>query len=140
MQVIQSIQNRIYEIRGERAILGRDLVRLYETEIKALNLAVKRNIRRFPGDFMFQLTKQEYEYLKGQIEALERNDHSLRLQIETLKNGRGQHRKYLPYAFTSAGSCNAQRHITVRKGNQHEYFGHACFCRDFEKSCSGSWT
>lgn len=53
MQIIKSIQNRIYEIRGERIMLDRDLAALYETETKALNLAVKRNIKRFPTDFMF---------------------------------------------------------------------------------------
>ena len=87
MQIIQTIQKRIYEIRGERIMLDRDLAALYETETKVLNLAVKRNIKRFPKDFMFQLTKEEFE--------------SLRLQIETSK-GRGGIR-YLPYAFTEQG-------------------------------------
>jgi hypothetical protein len=64
MQIIQSIQNRIYEIRGERVMLDRDLANLYETETKFLNLAVKRNSKRFPKDFMFQLTKEEFEYLR----------------------------------------------------------------------------
>jgi hypothetical protein len=54
MRIIRSIQNRIYEIRGERVMLDRDLAALYETDNKALNLAVRRNIRRFPSDFMFQ--------------------------------------------------------------------------------------
>lgn len=100
MQIIQSIQNRIYEIRGERVMLDRDLATLYETETKFLNLSVKRNIRRFPKDFMFQLTKEEYESLRFQIETLEKTN-SLRLQIETSK-GRGGTR-YLPYAFTEQG-------------------------------------
>jgi hypothetical protein len=89
MQIIQSIQNRIYEIRGERVMLDRDLANLYETETKFLNLAVKRNSKRFPKDFMFQLTKEEFE--------------DLRLQNATLKQGREQHSKYLPYAFTEQG-------------------------------------
>jgi phage regulator Rha-like protein len=100
MQIIRSIQNRIYEIRGERVMLDRDLAVLYETETKALNLAVKRNIKRFPKDFMFQLTKEEFEGLRFQIETLEKSN-SLRLQIETSK-GRGGTR-YLPYAFTEQG-------------------------------------
>ena len=87
MNIIRSIQNRIYELRGERVMLDKDLAELYETETKSLNLAVKRNIKRFPSDFMFQLTKEEFE--------------SLRLQIETSK-GRGGTR-YLPYAFTEQG-------------------------------------
>ncbi len=103
MQIIRSIQNRIYEIRGERVMLDRDLAVLYETEVKALNLAVKRNIKRFPQDFMFQLSKEEFEALRFQIETLEKSDKSLRLQNETLKKGRGEHSKYLPYAFTEQG-------------------------------------
>jgi phage regulator Rha-like protein len=103
MQIIKSIQNRIYEIRGERVMLDRDLAALYQTETKALNLAVKRNLKRFPPDFMFQLTKEEFESLRFQIETLEQSDNSLRLQNETLKMGRGQHSKYLPYAFTEQG-------------------------------------
>jgi phage regulator Rha-like protein len=101
MQILQSIQNRIYEIRGERVMLDRDLASLYETETKALNLAVKRNIKRFPKDFMFQLTKEEFEDLRFQIETLEKSDTPLRLQNETSK-GRGGTR-YLPYAFTEQG-------------------------------------
>ena len=70
MEIIRSIQNRIYEIRGERVMLDRDLAALYETETKALNLAVKRNLKRFPQDFMFQLTKEEFDALRFQIETL----------------------------------------------------------------------
>ena len=102
MQIIQSIQNRIYEIRNERVMLDFDLAKLYEVETKILNQAVKRNIKRFPIDFMFQLTKDEYEYLRFQIEASEAVN-SLRSQFVTLKTGRGQHRKFMPYAFTEQG-------------------------------------
>ena len=100
MNIIRSIQNRIYEIGGERVMLDRDLAALYETETKALNLAVKRNIKRFPQDFMFQLTKQEFDDLRSQIETLE-NGNSLRLQNETSKSRGGT--RYLPYAFTEQG-------------------------------------
>lgn len=103
MQVIQSIQNRIYELRGERVMLDRDLAALYEVETKVFNQAVKRNIKRFPKDFMFQLTKAEWEGLRFQIEALEQQGNALRSQIVTLKTGRGQHSKYLPNAFTEQG-------------------------------------
>lgn len=96
MQIIQSIQNRIYEIRGERVMLDKDLAALYETETKALNLAVKRNSKRFPKDFMFQLTKDEFENLRLQIETSD-----LRPQNETLKTRGGT--RYLPYAFTEQG-------------------------------------
>lgn len=103
MQIIQSIQNRIYVVRGVRVMLDRDLASLYETATKVLNLAVKRNRMRFPDDFMFQLTKEEYEGIRSQIETLEKSDNPLRLQNETLKNARGQHSKYLPYVFTEQG-------------------------------------
>lgn len=89
MNDIQTIQNRIYEIRGQRVMLDRDLAELYQVTTGNLNKAVKRNIRRFPPDFMFQLTPDEWELLK--------------FQIGILKNGRGQHTKYLPYAFTEQG-------------------------------------
>ncbi|HWB91032.1 MAG TPA: ORF6N domain-containing protein [Puia sp.] len=114
MEIIKSIQNRIYELRGERVMLDRDLAALYETETGALNLAVKRNIKRFPSDFMFQLTKEEYDSLRFQNETLNNDPQSLRFQIESLdpqslrsqnetSNARGRHSKYLPYAFTEQG-------------------------------------
>ncbi|HLZ88229.1 MAG TPA: ORF6N domain-containing protein [Puia sp.] len=108
MQIIQSIQNRIHEVRGERVLLDKDLAALYETETKALNLAVKRNLKRFPKDFMFQLTKEEWDTLRLQTEtsnhfqAPANSTEPLRLQIETSKSGRGGTR-YLPYAFTEQG-------------------------------------
>jgi len=100
MRVIQSIQNRIYEIRGERVMLDKDLAALYETETKRLKEAVNRNIKRFPSDFMFQLTKEEFEGLRFQIETSGNSD-SLRSQFATSK-GRGGTR-YLPHAFTEQG-------------------------------------
>ena len=84
-------------------MLDRDLAALYETETKALNLAVKRNLKRFPKDFMFQLTKEEFEDIRLQIETLESSSNGLRLQKETVKTGRGQFSKYLPYVFTEQG-------------------------------------
>ena len=84
---LQVIQSKIYEVRGHKVMLDFHLAELYEVQTKNLNLAVKRNLKRFPKDFMFQLTKPEWE--------------SLRLQIETSK-GRGGTR-YLPYAFTEQG-------------------------------------
>ena len=102
MNIIRSIQNRIYALRGERVMLDFDLAGLYEVETRVLNQAVKRNIKRFPKDFMFQLTKEEYESLSLQIETLESNK-PLRSQIVILKTGRGEHRKFLPYAFTEQG-------------------------------------
>jgi hypothetical protein len=86
---VERIERRILLVRGHKVILDSDLADLYGVEVKVLNQAVKRNTERFPEDFMFQLTVEEEE--------------SLRSQIVTLKTGRGQHRKYLPYAFTEQG-------------------------------------
>ena len=106
------IQRKIYEIRGQRVILDRDLAALYQVETRVLNQAVKRNIERFPDDFMFQLTKEEVEFLKSQIVILEKSE-SMSSQIVTtsrenltsqfvISNKRGGQR-YLPYAFTEHG-------------------------------------
>ena len=89
MNQLQTIQSKIYEIRGQRVMLDRDLAELYQVTTGNLNKAVKRNIKRFPSDFMFQLTPDEWE--------------SLRFQFGILETGRGKHTKYLPYAFTEQG-------------------------------------
>ncbi|SOD18572.1 ORF6N domain-containing protein [Pedobacter xixiisoli] len=104
MEIIKSIQSRIYEIRGERVMLDFDLALLYEVETKALNLAVKRNIQRFPEDFMFQLTKEEWNNLRFQIETSSAQMLSTSNEIEILKP-KQQHggNRYLPYAFTEQG-------------------------------------
>ena len=96
---LQIIQNKIYELRAQKIMLDFDLAELYEVETKMLNLAVKRNLKRFPQDFMFQLSIEEWENLKFEIAST----NSLRLQNETLNKGRGKHTKYLPYAFTEQG-------------------------------------
>jgi len=83
------IHHKIYTLRGKQIMLDSDLAELYQVVTKILNQAVKRNSERFPEDFMFQLTQEEYN--------------SLRSQFVTLENRRGQHRKYLPYAFTENG-------------------------------------
>ena len=67
MNDIQLIQSKIYEIRGVKVMLDRDLAELYQVTTGNLNKAVKRNIRRFPPDFMFQLTKEEFEFLKQSL-------------------------------------------------------------------------
>ena len=99
MQIIQSIQNRIYTMRGERVMLDKDLASLYEIETKSLNLSVKRNSKRFPPDFMFQLNKVEYEALRFEKENQDKGN-NLRLQTETSSWGGS---RYLPYAFTEQG-------------------------------------
>lgn len=116
MQIITTIQNRIYEIRGERVMLDKDLAELYGTETKFLNLAVKRNIKRFPKDFMFQLTKEEFDYLRSQNVTLNNDAGSLRLQIATSK-GRGGTR-YLPYVFTEQGVAMLSGILTTDRAIQ----------------------
>lgn len=83
---LQIIQNRIYEIRGLKVMLDYDLAELYEVETRALNQAVKRNMKRFPIDFMFQLNEEEAEILKSQF----------------VTSSWGGTRK-LPFAFTEHG-------------------------------------
>ncbi len=85
----ERIEQSIMLFRGHKVMLDSDLASLYDVETKVLNQAVKRNLERFPEDFMFQLSDEEFQ--------------NWRSQIVTLKTGRGQHRKYLPYAFTEQG-------------------------------------
>lgn len=107
---IEKIESRILFIREHKVILDSDLAMLYGVSTKAFNQAVKRNSRRFPSNFMFQLTRDEMG--------------SLRSQSVTIENGKavsqkGKHRKYLPYAFTehgalmSANVLNSERAVDV---------------------------
>ncbi|HEY4715351.1 MAG TPA: ORF6N domain-containing protein [Candidatus Paceibacterota bacterium] len=100
----ERIINKIFLLRGKKVMIDRDLAELYEVEIRVLIQAVKRNIERFPLDFMFQLTKDEYK--------------SLRSQFVTLNNGRGQHRKYLPYVFTEQGVAMLSSVLNSKKAIQ----------------------
>ncbi len=98
---IKNIKNMIYEVRGKQVMLDSDLAKLYGcvNGTKTINLAVKRNIKRFPDNFYFQLTKEEYNELR-------QKEKGLRFQIETLNqnsNLTGRHKKYLPYVFTEQG-------------------------------------
>ena len=86
---LQLIQNKIYEIRGHKVMLDFDLAVLYNVETRVLNQSVKRNIKRFPDDFMFQLNKNEWETLMSQF-----------VISKTEKRGGTQK---LPYAFTEQG-------------------------------------
>lgn len=85
----ENISNKIYYIRNQKVMLDSDLAFLYGIETKVLKQAVKRNITRFPEDFMFELTKLEHDFLRS--------------QFVTLKKGRGTHQKYLPFTFTEHG-------------------------------------
>lgn len=95
---VERVASAILLIRGERVILDRELARLYGVSTKALNQAVRRNFDRFPEDFMFQLTVEEARAWWEESRLTR-----LRSQNVTLKQGRGQHIKYRPYAFTEHG-------------------------------------
>ena len=86
---VEAIKESIYDVRGQKVMLDFELAELYEVEVGQLKRQVRRNIDRFPKDFMFELTKDEYS--------------SLRCQNGIIKAGRGQHSKYLPFAFTEEG-------------------------------------
>jgi hypothetical protein len=103
MEIIQSVQNRIYLIRGQRVILDKDIAFLYETETKVLNQSVNRNIKRFPIDFMFQLTKEEVDLLRIQKNQTNENTPNLRSQIVTSSYTVWGGNRYLPFAFTEQG-------------------------------------
>jgi hypothetical protein len=93
-----TIKDKMYTIRNKKVMLDNDLAEIYGYNLSAFNQQVQRNIEKFDEDFMFQLTTEEHN--------------SLRSQIVTL-NGRGKHRKYLPYAFTEQGIYML---MTVLKG------------------------
>lgn len=86
---LQHIEHKILVMRGHKVILDSDLAELYGVEVKRLNEQVQRNIDRFPEDFMFQLNNQDVALLRS--------------QFATLDIGRGEYRKYAPYAFTEQG-------------------------------------
>jgi len=102
---VEAVRGKIYLIRGQKVLLDEDLAELYGVETKRLNEQVRRNITRFPEDFMFQLSADEYTSLKS--------------HFATLKTGRGAHRKYLPCAFTEQGVAmlssvlNSERAVQV---------------------------
>lgn len=87
---IEDIKNLIYTIRGKQVMIDSDVANIYHCETKYVNRVVKRNIERFPEEFCFQLNENEFEVLRCQFVTLN-------------ENGRGQHRKYLPYVFTEQG-------------------------------------
>ncbi len=107
---LQPIQNKIYEIRGCKVMLDFDLARMYGIETKVLKQAVRRNIKRFAGDdFMFELTRDEYNFLRSQIVTLE-------------NQGRGKYSKYEPFAFGELGVAmlssilNSDTAIEINRG------------------------
>jgi len=106
---VEHIESKILTIRGRRVILAADLARIYEVETRVLNQAVKRNLDKFPHDFMFQLTREEAMDV-----------HRLRSQSVILK--RGQHIKYMPYAFTEYGAIMAANVLNSQRAIQMSVF------------------
>jgi phage regulator Rha-like protein len=105
------IDSLITTIRGQKVILDADLATVYQVPTKALNRAIKRNQEKFPEDFLFRLTRQEAGGLRR-----------LRSQFVTLKPGRGQHRKYLPLAFTEHGAIMAANVLNSPQAAQMSVF------------------
>lgn len=99
---VEIIKEKIFVVRGQKVMLDFDLAQLYGTEVKHLKRAVKRNVFRFPDDFMFELRKDEYI--------------SLRRHFGTLK--RGEHAKYLPFAFTEQGVAMLSSVLNSRRAVQ----------------------
>ena len=94
LMTVDNICNRVYVIRGQQVMLDYDLAEIYGYEVKRLNEQVKRNITRFPEDFMFQLTKEEIDFVKSQF-ATSRN--------QNMYAGQDGRRRKAPYAFTEQG-------------------------------------
>ena len=101
---LETITQRILILRGQKVLIDSDLAALYDVPTKRFNEQVKRNLVRFPDDFMFQVNEEEYD--------------SLRSQFATLKTGRGQHRKYLPYVFTEHGAIMASMILNSPRATQ----------------------
>jgi hypothetical protein len=101
---------QIFTVRDQKVVIDSDLAAVYGVTTKRLNEQFRRNRKRFPEDFAFQLTTEEFEALRSQIATLMESDvrrESNWSQIATFKHGRGEHRKYRPWAFTEHGALQA---------------------------------
>jgi hypothetical protein len=103
---IELIQDKIFVIRGEKVMLDRDLAALYGVATKRLNEQTRRKSGRFPKKFMFQLTRDEYDFLRSHFATLESG---------SLASGRGQYSKYLPFVFTEHGALMASTVLNSEK-------------------------
>src|SRR5438128_1110778 len=112
---IERVAQTILIMRGQKVMLDSDLAALYGTTTKRLNEQVRRNSSRFPADFMFKLTDSEAD--------------SLRSQFATLKNRRGEHRKYLPYVFTEHGTIMVASVINTERAIQTSVYVVRAFIR-----------
>lgn len=131
-QAMEHVEPLLHVLRGERVILDVDLARIYGVPTKRLNEQVRRNAERFPADFMFQLTRPEFRSLRSQIATLKDGDNqsqkatspsgNLKSQTAASRTGRGQHRKYLPYAFTEHGAIMAANVLNSPQATQMSVF------------------
>ncbi len=112
---LDAIAGRILLLRGQRVMLDADLAALFGVPTKRFNAAVRRNLARFPADFMFPLTNQDLA--------------ALRSQIATLKTGRGQHRKYPPHAFTEHGAIMAATILNSQRATEVSVYVVRAFVR-----------
>jgi len=117
---LQTIESKIFEIRGQKVMLDFDLAILYEVETRTLNQAVKRNIQRFPQDFMFKFKREEWDSLRSQF---------------VISKGRGGTR-YLPYAFTEQGLAMLSGILNSEKAIDAGYWMLATGCLELE---AGNW-
>jgi len=112
---VERIEGRILTIRGCRVMVDSDLAELYGVPVKRLNEQVRRNADRFPPDFAFQMTREEYD--------------SLRSQFATLERGCGRHRKYFPWVFTEHGAIMAANVLNSRRAVEASVYVVRAFVR-----------
>lgn len=126
--VPEAITLRIATVRGQRVLLDSDLAALYEVETKRFNEAVRRNLAKFPPDFMFQLSAAEWSDLRSQTATLDTSSGA--------SPRRGQHRKYLPYAFTEHGAIMAANLLSSARAVEMSVYVVRAFVRMRELAAS----
>src|SRR5512146_1564970 len=127
MKPTPQIEALILTVRRQRVMLAADLAAIYGVDTRRLNEQVKRNADRFPGDFMFRLSREEFDALRSQNAILADGRAASRSQTMTLK--RGQHAKYPPYAFTEHGALMAANVLRTKRAVQMSVYVIRAFVR-----------
>lgn len=127
MKPIPEIETAILSVRKQRVILAADLAAIYGVDTRRLNEQVKRNASRFPGDFVFRLSREEYAALRSQNAILANGRAALRSQTVILKQG--QHAKYPPYVFTEHGALMAANVLQSKRAVQMSVYVIRAFVR-----------
>jgi hypothetical protein len=127
MKPMPQIESSILTVRKQRVMLAADLAAIYGVDTRRLNEQVKRNAGRFPGDFVFRLSREEYDALRSQNAILADGRAASRSQPVTLK--RGQHAKYPPYVFTEHGALMAANVLHSKRAVQMSVFVIRAFVR-----------